>query len=104
MNILNEIHDVMSCFDPPRSVLFIGGVADGMRSPDPETPSHVLMAPSVNVEYELTHVPSEFSVERSLYRREHICAGRDKIVIYVFSELTMSQSIGKLIHGYSVTF
>ena len=92
----------MSCFDPPRSVLFIGGVADGQRLPDPETPSHGLMAPYVNVEYGPTHVPSEFSVEKSLYRREHICAGRDKIVIYVFSELTMSQAIGKLIRGYLV--
>lgn len=89
MDTLNEIRDVMSCFDPPRSVLFIGGVADGQRLPDPETPSHWLMSPSADA--------------KSLYRREYICAGRDKIVIYVFSALTMSQAISKLIHGYSVT-
>ena len=84
MNTLNEIRE-----DTPRSVLWIGGIADGQRSTDPETPCHWLMSPSADA--------------KSLYRREHICAGRDKIVIYVFSALTMSQAIDKLIRGYSVT-
>jgi hypothetical protein len=84
------------------SVLFIGGLADGQRRPDPE--SHYWKvagaAPVPRADHDFS-TPFEYTRNEDLYRRERLRSGREEWVIYVLDKLTTEQAMGKLVHGYS---
>jgi hypothetical protein len=84
------------------SVLFIGGVADGRRIPDPGERYWKMQAdfPVMPFDYP-TSAPTEIRREESVYRRELIRAEGEDCVIYVCDRLSVFEAIGKLIRGYS---
>lgn len=84
------------------SVLFIGGVADGRRIPDPEERYWKMQAdfPVIPFDYPAS-APIEIRREEYVYRRERIRAEREEYVIYVCDRMSAFQAIGKLVRGYS---
>lgn len=83
------------------SVLFIGGLADGQRRPDPESQYWKVAgaAPVPCADHDFSK-PFEYVRNEALYRRERLRSGREEWVIYVLDSLTTEQAMGKLVRGY----
>ena len=83
------------------SVLFIGGLADGQRRPDPESPYWTVAgaAPVPRADHDYSK-PFEYVRNEDVYRRERLRSGREEWVIYVLASLTTEQGMGKLVRGY----
>ena len=83
------------------SVLFIGGLADGQRRPDPESPYWIVAgaAPVPRADHDYSK-PFEYVRNEDVYRRERLRSGQEEWVIYVLASLTTEQGMGKLVRGY----
>ena len=83
------------------SVLFIGGLADGQRRPDPESQYWKVAgdAPIPRADHDYSK-PFEYVRNEEVYRRERLRSGREEWVIYVLASLTTEQAMGKLVRGY----
>jgi len=79
------------------SVLFIGGLADGQRRPDPESPYWKVAgdAPATRADHDFSK-PFEYVRTEDLYRRERLRSGREEWVIYVLDSLTTEQAMGTM--------
>jgi hypothetical protein len=87
---------------PSRSALFIGGLADGQRHPDPDRPYWVMARHS----YRPIHPhhypePVSYKTEEAVYRRECLRSGSEEWVIYVLDSLTTTQAMRMMVSGYS---
>ena len=84
------------------SVLFLGGIADGQRRPDPERQYWKVAgaAPIPRADHDFS-TPFEYVRNEDVYRRERLRSGREEWVIYVLDSLTTEQAMGKLVRGYS---
>ena len=84
-----------------RSVLFIGGLADGQRRPAPESLRWMVAGdmPSPSDDHGICK-PFEYVQDRAVYRRESLKVGREEWAIYVLDSLSTVQAVGKLVRGY----
>lgn len=83
------------------SVLFIGGLADGRRLPDPGHRYWKMAEDAPLPRYYADPAPVEYTRAEAVYRRETIQSGRDHVVFYVLDSLETVQAIRKLVRGYS---
>jgi len=87
-----------------RSALFVGGLADGQRHPDPDYPHWVMARHNYHpLPPYLTDYPESVSyrTEKAVYRRELLRSGSEEWVIYVLDSLTTTQAMRMLVSGYS---
>jgi hypothetical protein len=84
------------------NALFIGGLADGQRRPDPKSQywKMAAAAPIPRADHDFSKSFEDVRNE-DVYRRERLRSGREEWVIYVIDSLTTEQAMGKLVCGYS---
>ena len=84
-----------------QNVLFIGGVADGQRAPDPEAKYWQMAeeppACRVHLAPDLTPISA---LRTYVYRREALQIGEDRIVFYVKEGIDLTRAILRVFNHY----